>query len=445
MRLTVKTGLLGLTLLAGGCLSTQNRHPIETPKPSTTEAISGGGRRDRPQPIEDDRLKSFGLELFWDSWIRDESISKLQLEANTVTGEGNLYAYTDSNRLYQIDLHSGKVNWVFDVGQPLAFADRERPICEFNYEKDETFKRYDEVFFVAKDTLYALDKTDGSELWRLTCKFGVSSPPQATQTHVLLGSYDERVYAIQKSDPSTYDWMYRTDAPVTARPGYLGVQSFVCSTDGTLYTFKTASGEIISKQRTEKRLTADPLVYKNLLYVGGEDFNLYVWGALDGFPHFRYPAGSPITKTPVAIANRNDQGKQTATIYIKTEGPEGGIVAILRGGKVSQSQRFSHEFLWKRDGAEQVVARGRDVVYLLEPGSKDDPTRTKRLVKVDAKSCYLRDEVKMSGVDYYITNPLDPNDKKANERKEILGGIVLCGWRNGWIMAFKEKSPYPTD
>ena len=63
---------------------------------------------------------------------------------------------------------------------------------------------------------------------------GVVTDPGHQVTHVLLGSWDERVYAIQKSDPGTYDWMYRTDAEVTARPAYRSPQqAYVASMDGT--------------------------------------------------------------------------------------------------------------------------------------------------------------------------------------------------------------------
>ncbi|MEZ0230029.1 MAG: PQQ-binding-like beta-propeller repeat protein [Planctomycetota bacterium] len=431
--------LCAAALIAGaGCLNVQNRRPIESPRVVRTDGALG--RPPAPEPIEADRLKSFGMELFWNSWLRDEQIAKLQLEANPVTGTATLYAYTESNRLYQIDVSSGKVNWVFDVGKPLAFAEQERPICEFNYPKDETLRRYDEVFFVAKDTIYALDKQDGSELWRLNCGFNPSGPPQATITHVMIGSWDQRVYAIAKSAPQTYDWMYRTEAEVTARAAQRSPSAFVASMDGKLYVFDATKGQLVTTLRTEKPLSSDPLVYRDLLYVGGEDYNLYVWSALDQFPHFRYATGAPIKRAPVAIKNPTEKGKSTDTIYVKTEGPEGGILAILRGNKLANSQKLSHEFIWKRDGAEQVLARGRDTAFLLEPPGKDAAARSKRVVKVDAKNAYVRDEVTVSGVDYFLTNPLDPNDKKL-----VGGGLVLMGYRNGWLVAYKERSPYPAD
>jgi len=444
MKTTSKAGFCATALLVTvGCLPVQNRRPIETPRTTSDGAL----RPTAPQPIDDARLTSFGIEVFWNSWLRDEVITKLQLEANTAplgggAGKGNLYAFTASYRLYQIDLASGKVNWVFEVGAPLAFADRERPICEFNYPPDDTLKRYDEVFLVSKDTLYALDKADGSELWRYRCKFSVASPPQATVTHVILGAWDERVYAIQKTDPTTYDWMYRTNAEVRARPAVAqqSPQCYVASMDGSIYTFQTNNGDLTQTLKTEKPISADPLVYENALYVGGEDYNLYVWSSLTGFPYFRYECGGPVKTAPVAMKNPIEKGKNTSTIYVKTEGTAPGIIAILRGNKLANSEKIVHEFLWKRDGAQQVLARGRDTVFLLEPAGKDAPVNTKKIVKVDVKSCYVRDEATVTGIDYFITNPLDPNDKRT-----IGGGLMICGYRNGWLLAYKEKSPYPAE
>lgn len=435
------TAASATTVALVGCADVQNRRPIESPRASRTEA-NAQTRRDRPTPVDDARLASFGMEMFWDSWIRDETIAKLQLEADPVTGQGNIYAYTESNRLYQVDPGSGKVNWVFEVGAPLSFMDHDRPIAEFCYPRTDgdPIRKYDEVYFIAKDVLFALDKKDGSELWRLELKFGAASPPQATPTHVLVGGWDQRVYAVQKSDPTTHDWMYRTEGDILARAAQDSPSAFVASTDGNLYTFEASNGQLTSTFRTEKRLSADPVIYKKLLYLAGEDYNLYVLSALDGRQEFRYPAGAPMKKAPIAIANPIEKGKSTATVYCVTESPEPGVVAILRGGRVPGSTKTSHEFLWKRDGAQKVLARGRDTVFLLEGASKDDPVRTKRIVKVDWKSCYLRDELKVSGVDYYLSNPCDPHDKKS-----LLGGLVIVGYRNGWIMAFKEKSPYPVD
>jgi outer membrane protein assembly factor BamB len=434
-------GVLLSTVATAGCLDTQNRRPAEAPRSSRTEASAASlGRADQPQPADEKRLGAFGLELFWPMKLTDETISKLQLEADPVTGVGSLYAFTESNRLYQIDVVSGKVNWVFDVGRPLSFMEHDRPISEFVYPVDPTFKRYDEVYFIAKDTLYALDKKEGSELWRRELKFTPASPPQATMTHVLVGAWDQRVYAFLKSDPTEKDWMYRTDGDIVARPAQdVPAQAFVASMDGKLYTFNVSSGEPTAVFRTEKALSADPLVYRKLVYFGSEDFNLYVLSALDGRQEYRYPTGAKITKAPIAIANPTQKGATTDTIYVKTDGPDGGIIAIYRGGKVPGTSKTSHEFLWKRDGATQVIARGRDTVFLLEPAGAEDAARTKRLVKLDFKSAYLRDEVKLTGVDYYITNPVAP------EKKALLGGLVFLGYRNGWILAYKEKSPYPTE
>lgn len=434
----------GLAAAASGCLDTQNRRPAEPPRASQTEAMAASATRQRPQPVDEKRLGTFGMEVFWDSFLREETIAKLQLEANPVSNQGSLYVFTESNRLYQVDVLSGKVNWVFDVKAPLSFQDHDRPVCEYNYQKVENdpIKHYDEVFFVAKDVLYALDKKDGSELWRVELKFGAASPPQATPTHVLVGAWDQRVYSFRKTDPQTHDWQWRTDGDVTARGCYREIvpnvssDAFIASQDGKLYTFDSLNGQLKGTFPTSKRLSGDPIVFKDYIYFGSEDTDFFALSAF-GKQEFRYPTGAAIKKAPVAITNPQQMGRTSATIYVTTEGPEGGILAFERGGKIKDSTRIAHTFLWKRDGARQVLARGREVVYLLEAGDANDPVRTKRVVKVDARSAYLRDEVKLTGVDYYVTNPCDGSDKKS-----LVGGICFVGFRSGWLMALKEKSPY---
>jgi outer membrane protein assembly factor BamB len=104
---------------------------------------------------------------------------------------------------------SGMVQWVFDVGAPLSFAGV-RPIAEYVYENAPGgFKQYDEVFFCAGEKLFALDKTNGSELWTVKLPFTPSAPPHATETHVFVGSYE-----IRKDSPLVSNWSPRTEGDV---------------------------------------------------------------------------------------------------------------------------------------------------------------------------------------------------------------------------------------
>ena len=425
-------GVLGaIALGTAGCIGSAPRRPVDRPTDLArdTRPVSVN----RPE-LDEKRLAEFGMDVYWDSHIRGETIARLQIEG------ASLYAITDSHRIYQVDLHSGKVNWVYDVGVPIQFTELERPISEFNYPKTEDgLQRYDEVYFVAKDTLYALDRKGGSDLWRLALPFGASSPPQATASHVLVGSWDDWIYAVKKSaGPVTWDWKWRTDGDVTARPGAESPYAFIASSDGSLYTFDVVRGELQGQPfKTERALTADPLIHKKLMYLGGEDMNLYVINVNDGRVEFRLPAGAPIKKRPVAIGN----DVYVATERVpgdKPEDPQHGVIALLRKGRVFN--KTAHELRWTRLKAERVLARGRESTYLLEPDLRGTIT-FKKIVKVDAKEGAYRDELRPEGVDYYVTNPHDPNQRPPVP-ETLMGGIVFLGYRNGWVIALKEKHEY---
>jgi hypothetical protein len=438
-----RTGLGVTALVAAAALAAcmgETRRPSDRP---TLTSSTDGPAAERPA-LDEEALRQFGFVLYWDSLVRDEKLSALTIEGDFEQGFGKpqLYAYSESNRLYQIDLHSGMVNWLFDVGRPLAFP-QGRWISEWCYKPElpqgeggPTYKRYDEVYFVARDTLVALDKDNGSELWSVRLPFGVSSPPQANESHVFVGAWDDRIYAFRKDKPDIADWNWRTEGDILTRPAVDGASVFVASGDGGLHTFDTGGGGPKWTFDTEKRLTLDPLVFNKLLYVAGEDYNLYVLNVIDGLLEYRHGAGQPITERPVAI----DNGQGDRAVYF-TAGTE-GVHALARGIRPKPTEgnprKTIHELLWQRPSASRVLCRGSQDVYLLEPGSDSDHVK---IVRVGAKDGKEKGSMELAGVDWILTNPAGPNNPIREQ--SLLGGIIVVGHRNGWIFALKEIATLP--
>lgn len=429
--LTVVSGLLLVAL--AGCLGEQRR-----PGDKVGRRAAGDLSVDRPQ-VDEAKVRDFGFVVYWDSFVRDEVLSALTIEGDFEQGFGRpqLYAFTESKRLYQLDLNSGMVNWLYDVGEPLSFKDG-RWITEWAYRPEEPnveggprFKRYDEVFLVARDRLFALDKDNGAELWQVRLPFGASSPPQASESHVFVGSWDDRIYAYRKERPEIPDWNWRTNGDILTRASVDSPSVFVASTDGFLHTFDAASGEPRWQFDTEKRLLLDPLVFKKLIYLGGEDFNLYVLNALDGTLEYRHGAGAPISGRPVAIDNGDDQ-----TVYF-TAGAE-GMFAVARKSRPRGSRRTTHELLWQRKEAKRVVARGARDVYVLE--AADAPGSVK-IVRLGARDGKPKGQLELAGVDWVLTNSAGPGSSIHDE--SLLGGLIVLGYKNGWVVALKEIATLP--
>ena len=410
--------LSSLILLSTGCLGANRA----SPRGAQAIQYTDSGRRGERPSFDEERVKAFGFQLYWDSAIRDEELTSVSLE-----GE-QLYAFTKSNRLYQIDIQSGMVNWVFDVGIPLSFAETGHPITEHVYEvtKGQKYREYDEVFFVAEDHLFGLDKKNGSQNFKTRLNFTPSTPPQASPSHVFVGSWDDRIYGIRKDNPTIPDWSWRSNDDIRVRPAYYSPSLFVPSTDGTMYTFDAATGRKRWPFKTGKPLRAAPLIYRSLLYLPSDDFNLYVLEPTDGTIHHRACVSQPITTSPVGI------GK---TVYF---GTRDGMHALIRTGPMAENKRkMDHTLGWTRQGAKQVLCEGSQSVYLLE-GTEEAGESVSR---VDLKDGHLRDSLPLSGVDFWVTNAFSP---AASNRVEALrGGIVILGFRNGWIFAIKETATIP--
>lgn len=437
-----------LALLAGCVGRPEREHPLDRPLAARrVEDVDPT----RP-PLDAAGVDRFGFTLYWDAQIPGQVITSVTMEGD------QLYAFTHSQRLYQIDVHSGRVNWVYEVGRPLEFAfDRRnrpgRPIAEWVYQADpDGMKRYDELFFVAGEHLYALDKAHGSELWVVRLPFTPSSAPEASGTHVLLGSHDDRVYALRKDNPRVVDWSWRTDADVLTRPAVESPSAFVASSDGRLYTFEVGSGKPEQPMKTERRLLVDPIVDKKLLYLAAQDYNLYVINVIDGLLEYRFGAGAELISTPVPIERRlqSSDGNTVdrTTIYFAAEGQ--GMFALLRGDR--EHNRTSHELRWQREGADQVLCQGMESVYLLEPTARTGRYYVSKIDEATGKALervlggmgdpdHPEVPVVLPPVDYFVTNRASPT--APTREASLRGGILFMGFQNGWIFALKEKATIP--
>lgn len=421
------TAALALAATLGGCVGGAPEHPIPHEQRATAVEISSSERR---SGVDESAIEAFGFKVYWDSLIRDEVITSLTMEGD------QLYAFTRSQRLFQIDVHSGMVNWVYDVGRELSFTDGGHPIAEWVYHPrpGTNFKQYDEVFFCADSYLYALDKRNGSELWEVQLPFTPSSAPDASATHVFVGAWNDRVYGIQKDEPLIPDWSWRTQGDVTARPVYTSPTVFASSQDGNLYAFDAASGRVKWPLKTDRKLLRDPVIYRKLLYVPAEDFNMYVVGVNDGLIHHRFCAGAPITTRPVGIDK---------TIYVGAEGK--GMFAIKRTGFPPASKgnprKVGHELIWEDEASTQVLCKGMEDVYLLAPGAEGSGKFQVR--RIHAENGTERGVLDLDSprVDFFVTNPFDPNGSDLASARR--GGILFLGFRNGWIVAVKEAATIP--
>jgi outer membrane protein assembly factor BamB len=401
VRCFLSLGLVAaLGAVAAGCASSDDRTR------SGGEARAAKAEGAKPEVGARD-LDARGLDPRWNFYL-GEPVKSVHVVDDTV------YVFTAKQNLYSMGLDDGRVQWVFDVKGDLSQVP-----AAYSYRRDG-IERKDELYLVSKDTLLCLDKDAGFLLWKKKLPFAAASAPAASISHVYVGSWDDRIYAIDKEGQSI-DWSYRTGAPVTAQPESTEktVESvFLGSEDGTVYSMNPVREERKWAFETRGAVVARPVFFRNFVYAGSKDFNLYCIRALDGNLEWRYATGAPITKPPVAYTRD--------TIYVVSG--EANLIAV------NLQPDAKREYVrWKFPGATQVLAKGRRDVYVLDQNRDivslaDDggKPRWTAPLRTDA--------------DFFAMNPFDPSSLVDRERR--LASTIVLGYKDGWMIAVKEKSEF---
>jgi outer membrane protein assembly factor BamB len=138
----------------------------------------------------------------------------------------------------------------------------------------------DGVVYGGGADLYALDASDGSQIWRYSAPTGIISQPTVEGDKVYIGSRDKTVYAINIAD-GTIAWSYTTGGFVLARPVISDDIVYVPSYDDYLYALNAEDGSLIWSYDTGA--DSDSVAVDNgIVYVGARDAHIYALNADDG-------------------------------------------------------------------------------------------------------------------------------------------------------------------
>lgn len=383
--------------------------------PTVRSAAPGGGGRKAAvapaaRPLDDPKpLGARRLEKLWDVFLGERLVGLWQLD-------DALYVQTSLNRLYAIGLRDGLVRWQYNVPSGLSF-----PPTGYTYEPDG-LKHTNELFLITKDVLHVVDREHGFLLWKKKLPFAAASSPVGSYSHIYIGSWDQRLYAVSK-EKHYVDWSYRTRGAVTAlaEPTERSVESvFVASEDGILYSMNPVREERKWFLRTQAPLVASPLFYRNFVYVASRDMTLYCVRSVDGYLAWKLPTGAPLESKPVAFTRD--------LVYVHTT--DDRLLAVER---LPQNQKKHGYIRWSAPKTRGLLAHGRGDVYALSSAG--------RVVALDEKTGKERWQEPLStGARLFTFNPYSTKSRRKRERD--LSTIIGLGYDSGWVVAIKEKGEY---
>lgn len=376
------------------------------------------------RPITDAQLEIHRFEELWSSFLPDVDMRGAYLIDDAI------YIYTHKNQLISLAATDGIVRWIVDLPYSPDF-----PPTVYKYPSnksglDAVF--YDEVYVVGHDRLIVIDKEIGTVKFAVDLKFSASSSAWGSSSHIFVGSWDDRVYAIQKRKERT-DWFFRTDGDVTIPGTLTDAATLVPSQDGKVYFFDPATGKRLATTETLGSITCTPLYYRERTFIGSEDHNLYCFSG-QGSLLWRYPADDAIRGPITVFPSRVGWYLDPAINKVYVPSKSGTLFAVQTDDATDEKKSFrAGDLAWKYEGVKQVLARGYDNVFVRD---KDN-----RLVAIEDSTGKVQftDEL-ISSAEYAFTNPVLP-DKRAR-RGVDMGGTIFVGWKNGWFMGFREKPRY---
>ncbi len=411
---------LAVVAAAGAGCETQPRRTGTLPGGAGGPAAGARPAGVRPNiPTKD--LEARDLDVKWTYYLA-ENVLQVHLV------EDLLFLFTDKKNLWAVEVDSGFVTWMYHIGEDLSY-----PPAMYSYKRDG-IPRTDELFLIAKDTLHVVDPAPkrGFLLWKKRLPFAAASAPAASISHVYIGSWDHRVYAIDKASQAI-DWSYRTQAPVVApvEPAEKTVEAvFAGSEDGRIYAFSPVREDLKWAVETDAGIVSRPLFFKNFLYVGSKDMSVYCIATINGSLDWEFPTGAPVTQTPVAYTGD--------TVYVMSD--DNFLYSVNRQ---PTDPKKKYEVRWQYPRGRKVLAKGRETIYVLagdDPATRDiDEERS--LVAIEEKTGKVLWRHPFSkDVDFFVTNPFSPTSLVEKDKR--LASTIILTYRDGWMIALKEKAPF---
>lgn len=177
----------------------------------------------------------------------------------------------------------------------------------------------DVVYIASTDgSLYAVNRSDGTERWKFTTKGPIASSPAVAAGLVYISSVDGNVYAVDAAT-GTARWTFATRGerrftapgihgaiPRTERmpdpfdvflssPTVAGGTVYIGSGDQHVYALDAATGALTWAFATGDVVHASPAVVDGVVYIGSWDRNVYALAADSGRELWRYTTGNDTT------------------------------------------------------------------------------------------------------------------------------------------------------
>ncbi len=163
------------------------------------------------------------------------------------------------------------------------------------------------------NNVYALNGASGKFIWKYAADGGVVSRPAIYEGNVYFGSIDNRLHVISLRN-GRLSWTYPTDRPIHSSPGIAEGHVFIGSDDGYLHAVNAFTGRRAWRFEAGSPVRSTPLIQQEAVYFGSEAGDFFVLD-LSGSTHWRYRCKRGVTSSPCAAQGMVYFGSVDGSLY----------------------------------------------------------------------------------------------------------------------------------
>jgi outer membrane protein assembly factor BamB/predicted Ser/Thr protein kinase len=173
----------------------------------------------------------------------------------------------------------------------------------------------DTVYIGSYDNnLYAVDRTAGKMRWKYSTEGGVCAAPAVWLHLVIFGSEDFNVYGVEAASGKEV-WRYRTWNHVRTSPRVFEDKLYVGSDDAYLHAIDPRHGSALWRCQTYRAVQSSVAYANEIIYFGSGDEHMYAVDALTGNPKWKYRTQAGVMSSPVVADGYVYFGSMDFAVY----------------------------------------------------------------------------------------------------------------------------------
>ncbi|RZM21110.1 MAG: hypothetical protein EOO88_34255 [Pedobacter sp.] len=154
--------------------------------------------------------------------------------------------------------------------------------------------------------MYALDARTGEVEWSFSTNLsGIRSDPTIANGILYFGSMDHNLYALD-ANTGKQIWKFETSWVVETKPVVLNGTVYFGSRDTYVYALNATTGSLIWKYKTGDEIgQSDPVVHNGALFIGNKDSHVYAINVSNGSLKWKHNTGISMEDSNPAVHNGN--------------------------------------------------------------------------------------------------------------------------------------------